>query len=281
MQRLFGLVLIVFWMVANADARPLAEQAGHPKTVCDLVAEAAHRYRLPARFLARLIWQESSFRADAVSPKGAQGIAQFMPATAARRGLADPFDPNQSIPVAAHLIMDLRARFGNLGLAAAAYNAGADRVDDWLSKERALPAETQAYVIAVTGFSVERWSAVDFPSKDPPLLPSTSADCASIAAGMTVSADLPPSQQAQWQPWGVQLVGGFSQGMALDQFRQLQRRYPAILGGLQPLVLRKQNLSRGRKPLVEVRLAAPTRAKAMDLCQQLRAKGGACVVLKN
>ena len=88
--------------------------------------------RLPAEFLTRLIWRESSFRAGAVSPAGARGIAQFMPGTAQERGLADPFDPEQAIPKAAHLLADLRRRFGNLGIAAAAYNAGPARVGDWL-----------------------------------------------------------------------------------------------------------------------------------------------------
>ena len=54
--------------------------------------------------MTRLIWAESRFRVHAVSPKGAQGIAQFMPATAAERGLADPFDPEQAVPKAARLV---------------------------------------------------------------------------------------------------------------------------------------------------------------------------------
>jgi len=53
------------------------------------------------RFFARLIWKESRFDIKAVSPAGAQGVAQFMPATAKRRGLADPFDPEQAIPASA------------------------------------------------------------------------------------------------------------------------------------------------------------------------------------
>ena len=114
--------------------------------------------RLPVEFLTRLIWRESSFRAGAVSPAGAQGIAQFMPGTAQERGLADPFDPEQAIPKAAHLLADLRRRFGNLGVAAAAYNAGPARVADWLRGAGGLPAETRAYVRFVTRSAVEAWS---------------------------------------------------------------------------------------------------------------------------
>src|SRR5690606_41926809 len=61
---------------------------------------------------------------NAVSYKGAQGIAQFMPGTAEERGLADPFEPKSAIGHSASLLTDLRREFGNFGLAAAAYNAG-------------------------------------------------------------------------------------------------------------------------------------------------------------
>ena len=71
-----------------------------------------------------MIWQESRFNARAVSRKGAQGIAQFMPQTADWRGLADPFDPIEALRHSAGYLRDLRNRFGNLGLAAAGYNAG-------------------------------------------------------------------------------------------------------------------------------------------------------------
>jgi len=80
-----------------------------------------------------LIWQESSFRPGVSSGAGAQGVAQFMPGTAAERGLANPFDPEQAIPKSAELLADLRQRFGNLGLAAAAYNGGPARVEAWLA----------------------------------------------------------------------------------------------------------------------------------------------------
>src|SRR5262249_1990401 len=90
---------------------------------------------------------------------GALGIAQFMPATARLRGLADPFDPDQAIPKSAELLRDLIQRFGNAGLAAAAYNAGPHRVDAWLAGPRTLPRQTQAYVRIVTGRTAEEWIA--------------------------------------------------------------------------------------------------------------------------
>ena len=112
----------------------------------------------PVAALALLIWQESRFDPTAVSRAGAQGVAQFMPATANSRGLADPFDPIESIAHSAKLLRDLRRELGNLGLAAAAYNAGPGRVRDWLAGRRGLPRETDAYVRLVTGQSPEQWA---------------------------------------------------------------------------------------------------------------------------
>jgi hypothetical protein len=122
-----------------------------------VIQEEASRRGLPASFLARLIWKESLFNPSVVSPKGAQGIAQFMPATASERGLADPFDPAPALAASAHLLSDLRARFGSLGLAAAAYNAGPERVQSWLAGNTGLPLETQDYVLWITGHSAEQW----------------------------------------------------------------------------------------------------------------------------
>jgi hypothetical protein len=127
---------------------------------CRLIEEAARTNLLPVGLLTRLLWTESRFQDDAVSPKGARGVAQFMPATADERGLSDPFDPTQAIPQAARLLADLDRRFENSGLAIAAYNAGSKRVTDWLTNTGPLPKETQNYVLAVTGHSIEEWGAI-------------------------------------------------------------------------------------------------------------------------
>jgi soluble lytic murein transglycosylase-like protein len=90
---------------------------------------------------------ESNFNPAAVSPAGAQGIAQFMPGTAAAYGLADPFDPAQAIDAQARLMADLMGQFGRVELALAAYNAGPAPV----SACSCVPAypETQAYVARI------------------------------------------------------------------------------------------------------------------------------------
>ena len=130
-------------------------------SVCDALVTAAREHELPVGFFIRLIWQESRFSTWALSPVGAQGMAQFMPATASAMGLEDPFDPLQALPVSARLLKDLRDQFGNLGLAAAAYNAGPGRVGDWLKKRRGLPEETRNYVTIITGHKPERWKDSD------------------------------------------------------------------------------------------------------------------------
>ena len=86
-----------------------------PEEICDALTGAARSNDLPAPFFIRLLYQESSFRPHAISSAGALGIAQFMPETAAERGLDNPFDPLQAIPESARLLRDLSKKFGNLG----------------------------------------------------------------------------------------------------------------------------------------------------------------------
>src|SRR5499426_3293395 len=139
----------------RAQVKPMRSVRSKPKPssapaadddICNVLAAAATENDLPIDFLTRLIWQESRFCPAAVSRAGSQGVAQFMPATANWRGLAAPFDPVEAIAKSAKLLRDLRREFGNLGLAAAAYNAGPGRVRDWLAGRRGLPRETDMYV---------------------------------------------------------------------------------------------------------------------------------------
>ncbi|HEY7299811.1 MAG TPA: lytic transglycosylase domain-containing protein [Xanthobacteraceae bacterium] len=141
--------------VSDADDKA---SANWPDGVCDALVASAQANGLPVAFFSNLIWQESRFHPDAVSRAGALGIAQFMPKTAAAVGLDDPLDPAQALPASARLLANLNHEFGNLGLAAAAYNAGGKRVTDWLSKGTTLPKETRNYVLTITGHPVEQWS---------------------------------------------------------------------------------------------------------------------------
>lgn len=126
--------------------------------VCEAIKDAAEASGIPVGFFARLLWQESKFRSEEISSAGAKGIAQFMPMTALEVGLNDPLDPLQAIPASARFLRKLHNQFGNLGLAAAAYNAGGGRIEKWLSRRGPLPQETRAYVQIITGNKAEDWT---------------------------------------------------------------------------------------------------------------------------
>jgi hypothetical protein len=138
---------------------PVAQAPLSPtEQFCHALREAAEASGIPVPFFARLLWQESRFRSNEVSSAGAQGVAQFMPETAAEVGLDDPFDPVKALPASAKFLRKLRDDFGNLGLAAAAYNAGPGRIQKWLARESELPRETRDYVRIITGTRAEDWT---------------------------------------------------------------------------------------------------------------------------
>lgn len=134
--------------VAAGGDGALSGQAGLPSFVPARfrapLLRAAARWNVSAALLAAQLMAESNFDPFAVSPAGAQGIAQFIPATAAAYGLRDPFDAAEAIDAQAHLMSDLIRRLGTPRLALAAYNAGPAPVEAC----RCVPAipETSAYV---------------------------------------------------------------------------------------------------------------------------------------
>jgi hypothetical protein len=113
------------------------------------LARAAQRWNVSAALLAAQLMAESNFNPFARSPAGAQGIAQFMPGTAAALGLRNPFDAAAAIDAQAHLMRDLLRQFGSVPLALAAYNAGAAPV----SACGCVPPypETRGYVARILG----------------------------------------------------------------------------------------------------------------------------------
>jgi hypothetical protein len=147
-------------MQPMAQLRPMMKPIVYRsrEEICGSLAEAIRSNDLPPHFFIRLLYQESSFRPYVISSAGALGIAQFMPETANERGLDNPFDPAQAIPASARLLRDLSRKFGNLGLAAAAYNAGPKRIQDWLANKGPLPQETQDYVRNITSWPAATWT---------------------------------------------------------------------------------------------------------------------------
>ncbi len=271
-----GVLVLAVFVLARTSA--WAEESSE-NAVCRMIENAAKRHVLPVSFLTRLIWRESSFRSHVTSAAGAQGVAQFMPGTAQERGLADPFDPEQAIPKAAELLAELKTRFGNLGLAAAAYNAGPQRVDNWLSGQGGLPLETRDYVVIVTKRTVEEWKGKKGDIDEASAFPAF--DCHQSAALMRRDEPRLFAGSTLTAPWGVQIAGSFNKRAALAAYARARREFAAILGDVEPMVLGGRLRSRGFAPFYRVRAPAYSRAGADALCAKIMRRGGACAVLKS
>jgi hypothetical protein len=289
--------VITFAILSVLSAPVLAPGAGaggeqDREAICLMVESAARANGLPLDFFARVIWQESRFDADAIGPRTrggqhAQGIAQFMPGTAAERQLLDPFDPVEALPKAAAFLRDLRAGFGNLGLAAAAYNAGPHRVRAWLDGAGGMPAQTRHYVWAITGHTVDDWKGATDGSHTTKSESSKSENCATLMARLEsapnafVAALARRVEQGAAHPWGVQLAASFSRTDALSAYARTMHRLDAVLTGRDPLILHHLMRSRGTRPIYQIRVGADSRRAADRLCGRIRAAGGACLVLRN
>jgi len=274
-------------LVKPAD---VARESEAREAMCLMIESAARASSLPLEFFARVIWQESRFQAGAVGPvtrsgQRAQGIAQFMPGTASERRLLDPFDPVQALPKSAEFLDELRNQFGNLGLAAAAYNAGPRRVQEWLSGTGYMPQETRNYVVAITGSTVEEWATAGRNGKMPARAPTTS--CRELmallkrapnpfVAGLEQHITL-----AAAKLWGVQLAAGFDRDKALAMYARAMKRLSAVIGDQDPSLLSAVMRNRGTRAFYQVRIGADTRVAADDLCNRIRRAGGACFVLRN
>ena len=267
---------------ATLTATPAASPA---VTLCGALEAASRRNDLPFNFFTRLIWQESRFDPGARSPAGAEGVAQFMPGTAVERGLANPFEPARALDESAAYLKELRQRFGNLGLAAAAYNAGPGRLGRWLAGATTLPRETIDYVEIVTGRSVLDWRGPFLGDAKPPALaPEPGFSCVAFAgsagrrlapASTPDTLDGPPPK-----PWAMILVGAFSKAAVLAEWQIVRARYAETLGPLTPSVRRRHIDGRPVKRYI-VQIESDDRAASNRLCQSLEKQGGNCVVLRN
>ena len=267
-----------------------ARETDTREAMCLMIESAAKANDLPLEFFARVIWQESRFQSDAVGPvtrngQRAQGIAQFMPGTANERRLLDPFDPVQALPKSAEFLSELRNQFGNLGLAAAAYNAGPRRVQEWLAGTGPMPQETRNYVVAITGTTVDDWANASKNSKPPDRAPNSS--CRELMALLRRAPNPFVTQLEQRvtlaaaRLWGVQLAAGFDRNKALAMYARAMKRLSAVVGGQDPSLLSSVMRSRGTRAFYQVRIGADTRPAADDLCNRIRRAGGACFVLRN
>lgn len=254
------------------------------ETLCLTIESAARANDLPLEFFARVIWQESRFQWEAVGPvthtgQRALGIAQFMPDTARERRLLDPFDPVQALPKAAEFLSELRNQFGNLGLAAAAYNAGPRRVHEWLVGSGSMPEETRNYVQAITGTSVEDWAKPGNREKMSEGRPGV--NCRELIAMLErapnrfVTLLEQRVTRAAVKRWGVQVAAGFNRDDALAKYARAMKELRGVIGYQDdPLLIRVH----GTSSFFQVRIGADTRRQADDLCRRIQRAGGACLV---
>jgi hypothetical protein len=276
---------------AETPAEPAPPASGSSDSLCLMIESAARASNLPVDYFARVIWQESRFQPGVVGPRTrsgerAQGIAQFMPGTAAERRLLDPFDPVEALPKSAQFLAELRDQFGNLGLAAAAYNAGPRRLREFMAGTRPLPAETRNYVMAITGRSVDDWARVTKARGEAPTQPAV-AGCHDLIA-LLKQAPNPFVDELQERinlvaasPWGVELAAGFSRERILAAYSSTLKRLGELLSGYDPSIFASTLRSRGTRPFYQVRIGAETRESANGLCGKIMRAGSACLVLRN
>lgn len=256
-------------------------EASFNRDICEALARFAGENDLPPDFFARLIWKESRFRPDAVSPKGAEGIAQFIPSTAKMRGLSNSLDALEALKKSAEYLDDLRDRFGNIGLAAAAYNAGESGLRAFL-KTGSLPQETRNYVLDITAHAAEDWRDNPPAAVDLHLDKQKSFEDACIALADTRRLKGPePEAEGAWAPWGAQLAGHFQKPVAVRLFLSTVRSLPAPLNKEKPLIQKERNRAFGTRPRYTARIGRPTRQEAEAVCLEVRKSGGACIVFRN
>lgn len=251
------------------------------RDVCRAISAYAMTWRLPEGYLARLIWQESRFDPNALSLAGAQGIAQFIPSTAELRGLRNAFDPAESLARSAEYLRFLGDKFGNLGLAAAAYNGGEGRIERYTRSGGALPMETEDYVEIITGTPAEVWLEAPPATVDYALQKETAFEPACIEmaeAAPMPRLDLPPGE---WHPFGVVIAQDFSQRTARRIFERVQERYANLIADEPLMLLTGRNRSFGSRLRHFAMIGRDSRDEALALCRKLTAAGGICTVAEN
>ena len=263
----------------TADGRACVAQATYVADVCRVIEAAARENALDENFFARLLWKESLFDASAVSPAGAEGIAQFMPGTARMRGLSDAFNPAEALYASAAYLAELSRDYGNIGLAAAAYNAGEAGLERFLAAKSGLPAETRAYVAAITGHPVETWRDAP-PAKTDLALARDGAFQAACVAQAAKRSVREFRTGPKLRPWGVVVASNRESDGAERQVSRLRNRYAAVLAGEDIAYARGRSPGTGTR-MVFAQVGRDTRADADAFCARLRAAGGDCMVLKN
>lgn len=256
-------------------------EADFHRDVCGAITAYSAAWGLPEGFFARLIWQESRFDPNALSRAGAEGIAQFMPATGRLRGLLNAYDPAEALARSAEYLSFLRTTFGNLGLAAAAYNAGEGRVSRYVGASGYLPGETENYVEIITGQPASVW--LNAPPADLDFALSSTVRFEPACLSMAKAAPMPRLglPPGEWHPWGVLIAQDFSPARARRIFERVQQRHSQLLGDEKLMLLIGHNRRFGYRLRHFAMIGRDSRDEALALCRELTRAGGICTVAKN
>jgi len=249
-----------------------------------MIGNQAKAHELEPGFFARLIWQESRFDPNALSPARAMGIAQFIASTAALRGLEDPYNPAEALEHSAQYLGEMKRRYGNAGLAAVGYNGGERRAEELIAGLGRVPRETADYVRIITGLSAEAWrdtppDAPDFRlSKTLPFMPV----CLALAKSRRLTPPKAPEPPATVVPlWGVQLAFGTTQTTAERAYFDRTRACRGVTENEKVYYVEVASRRMGRPSYMMARLGRDTREAADALCRRLSAAGCLCRVYRN
>ncbi|SLN47599.1 Membrane-bound lytic murein transglycosylase F [Roseivivax jejudonensis] len=248
---------------------------------CQAIEHFAETNGLAPGFFARLIWQESRFDPNALSPADARGIAQFIDSTAEMRGLVDSYNPALALEYSARYLGEMSRAYGNPGLAAVGYNGGEARAEGLIAQTGGLARETVQYVRIITGLTAETWR--DDPPEDHDWrlqgdMPFADA-CHDLARNRRMTRYPPP--EPDHAPFGVQLAYGLSPDAARAAFAERSRACRSGVEGVPLDIVFVRNRVSGRKGYYMARLGRDTAQSAHQLCNALRRQGCVCAVYPN
>jgi hypothetical protein len=295
-MRMIILILSLIWAtVAQADPRTgqcSTGKWGHAQCIrpahfvydtCSAIEVFAQRHGLNTGFFARLIWQESRFDPNALSPANARGIAQFIPSTAILRGLKDPYNPADALEHSAQYLAEMVKQYGSEGMAAIGYNGGERRAEGFL-EGKGLAPETVNYVPIITGLTAEQWRDAPPLNHDFSLDPGKSffEACSDMARNRrltTLKRAAPPPPTVK--PWGVQLAFGTSKKAAQEKVRRQTGSCRGRISGEKLDLIYVQNRVSGRKGYFFARIGRDSLAGAQQLCDTLKRQQCSCLVVQN
>lgn len=300
MARLVLSLLVFMWAIPGWSGA--VERAGPPEAICstdkwgaphcirkahfvydtcNAIETFAMRHGLDPHFFARLIWQESRFDPNALSPAGAQGIAQFVPSTAKLRGLKDAYNPADALDHSAQYLAEMAARYGNLGLAAVGYNGGERRAEGLMAGTGGLAQETVDYVRIITGVPHQNWVDVPLPQPDLRLSKTLPFDqaCHDLARNRRMTKL--KSYEPRLKPWGIQMAFGVTKKAAKAKFSEMTRACSGLVGNEAPDLVFKKSRASPRGGYFMARLGRDNRDAAWRDCAKYKKSGCICAVYRN